>query len=136
VEGKGTKFELWLPVAKVAGSTKTVTFGEIANVLLLDDDDEWAQNFLKVLADAGINASRQDKLDNLPKADLIFVDEHSASLSMDEVLATVKRAGLADKTIVVTAAFNPERVTYYLREGLRDVQPKPYTAEEMAALLK
>lgn len=134
-EGKGTKVELWLPVAKVAGSTTTMTIGEIDNVLLLDDDDEWAQLFLKVLADAGINAARPDKLDKLPNADLIFVDEHSASLSMDEVLATVKKAGLADKTIVLTAALNPERVTHYLREGLRDVQAKPYVAEEMATLL-
>jgi response regulator of citrate/malate metabolism len=55
---------------------------------------------------------------------------------VDDVLASVKKANLADKTIVLTAALNPERVTYYLRNGLKDVQPKPYVAEEVAALLK
>ena len=104
--------------------------------MLLDDDDEWAQSFLNVLTEAGIRASRQNTLDKLPKADLLFVDEHSASFSMDDVLVTAKKAKLADKTVVLTAAFNPERVTHYLREGLRDVQPKPYWAEEVAALLK
>jgi GAF domain-containing protein len=135
-EDKGTQVEIWLPVASVADSSTTLEPGKVTSVLLLDDDDEWAQGFLKVLTDAGIKASRQDKLGKLPKADLLFVDEHSASLPMDDVLASVKKANLADKTVVLTAALNPERVTHYLREGLRDVQPKPYMAEEVAALLK
>ena len=42
----------------------------------------------------------------------------------------------ADKTVVLTATLNPESVTAYLREGLRDVQPKPYLTDEVAALLK
>jgi DNA-binding NtrC family response regulator len=88
------------------------------------------------LADAGIKASRLDNPDSLSAADLLFVDEHSASFSMDDVLASVKKANLADKTIVLTAVLNPERVTHYLREGLKDVQPKPYVAEEVADLLK
>ena len=134
-EGKGTQVSIWLPVARV-GESSVVAAGEVSSVLLLDDDDEWAQNFLKMLADAGLKASRQDTLDKLPPADLFFVDEHSASFSMDDVLATVKKANLAGKTVVLTAALNPERVTHYLREGLKDVQPKPYMAEEVAALLK
>ncbi len=89
-----------------------------------------------MLTDAGIKIFRQDKLENLPEADLLLVDEHSASFSMDDVLASVKKADLADKTVVLTATLNPESVTAYLREGLRDVQPKPYMAEEIAALLK
>jgi K+-sensing histidine kinase KdpD len=133
VEGQGTQVQIWLPVASVG--TGSLTTGKVASVLLLDDDDEWAQNFIETLTRAGIKISRQDTLDNLPEADLLLVDEHSASFSMDEVLASVKEAGLAEKTIVLTAALNPERVTHYLRAGLRDVQPKPYTAEEMAALL-
>jgi DNA-binding NtrC family response regulator len=134
-EGKGTQVEIWLPIVHMAEFNANVT-GDVANVLLLDDDDEWAQNFVKVLADAGINATRQDKLDQLSQADLIFVEEYSALLSMEDVLASVKKADLADKTIVLTAALNPERVTHYLNEGLRDVQPKPYMAQEVAVLLK
>lgn len=133
VEGQGTQVQIWLPVANVASAA--LTSGDGASVLLLDDDDEWAQSFIKALTEAGMKISRQETLDNLPEADLLLVDEHSASFSMDEVLASVKEAGLSEKTIVLTAALNPERVTHYLRAGLRDVQPKPYTAEEVAALL-
>lgn len=135
-EGQGTQVQIWLPVVLVAAASTTFTPDKIASVLLLDDDDEWAQSFLNVLTEAGIKASRQDTLDKLPEVDLLFVDEHSASFSMDDVLASVKKVNLADKTIVLTAALNPERVTNYLREGLRDVQPKPYVSEEVAALLK
>jgi hypothetical protein len=133
-EGKGTQVEIWLPVASVEGSP--LVPGQVANVLLLDDDDAWSQGFVKMLADAGIKIARHDKLDDLPKADLLLVDEHSASFSMDDVLASIKKVGLADKAIVLTTALNPESVTAYLREGLRDVQLKPYSVDEVAELLK
>ena len=133
-EGKGTQVEIWLPVAKV--EDLPLTLHQTASVLLLDDDDEWAQGFVKMLKDAGIKISQQDKLEDLPKADLLLVDEHSASFSMDDVLASVKKTDLADKTVVLTATLNPESVTAYLREGFRDVQPKPYSADEVAELLK
>lgn len=135
-EGQGTQVEIWLPLARVADADTPISLGEAKSVLLLDDDDEWAQNFLKVLTDAGIVASFQTNADKLPQADLLFVDEHSASFFMDDVLVSVKKANLADRTVILTAALNPERVTRYLREGLQDVRPKPYTAEEVAALLK
>jgi hypothetical protein len=135
-EGQGTQVQVWLPAVIVAAGSTDFKSDKVSSVLLLDDDDEWSQSFLSVLADAGIKASRQDSLDKLPEADLLFVEEHSASYSMDDVLAFVKKANLADKTVVLTAALNPERVTRYLREGLRDVQPKPYMAQEVAVLLK
>jgi CheY-like chemotaxis protein len=132
--GHGAQVQIWLPVGQV--KAKALTSAAVTSILLLDDDDEWAQVFLKILTDSGLNASRQETLDNLPAADLLLVDDFSASFSMDDVLASVTKAGLASKTIVLTAALNPERVTRYLRAGLRDVQPKPYTVEEVAALLK
>jgi DNA-binding NtrC family response regulator len=135
-EGQGTQVQIWLPFVVVTAAVADFKPDKVSSVLLLDDDDEWAQSFLSVLADAGIKASRQDKVGSLPDIDLLFVDEHSASFSMEDVLASVKKANLADKTIVLTAALNPERVTQYLNEGLRDVQSKPYRADEVAALLK
>jgi hypothetical protein len=135
-EGQGTQVQIWLPYVVVPTAVIDFKSEEVSSVLLLDDDDEWAQSFLSVLADAGIKTSRLDQADSLPDTDLLFVDEHSASFSMDDVLPSVKKADLADKTIVLTAALNPERVTHYINEGLRDVQPKPYRADEVAALLK
>ena len=55
---------------------------------------------------------------------------------MDEALSALEKAGLTSKTVILTAALNPERVTRYLRSGVKDVQPKPYTAAEIAALLQ
>ena len=68
---------------------------------------QWEITLAEMLTDAGVKVTRQDKADELPAADLVFVDEHSASYSMEEVLASVKKANLADRTIVLTAAINP-----------------------------
>ena len=135
-EGKGTHIEIWLPVAHLPEASNEIQSGKTKRVLLLDDNDEWAKNFIKTMKDLGIKVSRQNKIDKFPKADLILVDEHSASFSMEDVLASVKKADLSDKTIIVTAALIPELVTHYLSAGLRDVQPKPYSPEEVAELLK
>ncbi|MFZ5912504.1 MAG: GAF domain-containing protein [Chloroflexota bacterium] len=131
--GKGAQVEIWLPLAYASASPVVLPGGALA-VLLIDDNDEWAQNFTQDAKKAGAKIARQSKLDSFPSVDLLLVDEHAASFSMDDVLAAVKEAGLAGKTIVLTAALNPERVTRYLRAGLRDVRPKPYTAQEISAL--
>jgi response regulator of citrate/malate metabolism len=38
------------------------------------------------------------------------------------------------KTLIVTAALNVDRMTGYLKQGVRDVVLKPYTPEEVPAL--
>lgn len=133
-EGKGTQVEIYL----LLGYTPAIPLafsGHVSSALLLDDNDEWAQAFLREVKKAGGKIARQSSLDAFPAADLLLVDEHAASFSMDEVLDAVNEAGLAEKTVVLTAALNPEAVTRYLRAGLRDVQPKPYTPQEISALL-
>jgi response regulator of citrate/malate metabolism len=52
------------------------------------------------------------------------------------VLFALSKAGLASKTIILTAAINPERVTQFLRHGAKDVQVKPYSNREVSELLK
>ena len=105
-------------------------------ILLVDDDDEWAAAFAALLGGAGVKVTRQTSLKKLPAADLVLVDEYCSALSMDEALSALEKAGLTSKTVILTAALNPERVTRYLRSGVKDVQPKPYTAAEIAALLQ
>ncbi len=133
-EGQGTQVEIWLPLRYASVFPLTLS-GNAPSVLLLDDNDEWAQAFVQDVKKAGGRAARQTKLDSFPPVELLLVDEHAASFSMDDVLAAVTAAGLAAKTVVLTAAMNPERVTRYLRAGLRDVQLKPYTPQEISALL-
>ncbi|MCE7861112.1 MAG: hypothetical protein DYG86_15165 [Chloroflexi bacterium CFX2] len=65
-----------------------------------------------------------------------MVDEHIASASLSDVLAAISKAGLAPKTIILTSAISPERVTQYMRGGLKDVTVKPYSVNELNDLLK
>ncbi len=132
--GQGTQVEIFLPLA-FAPATSLAFAGNTPSVLLLDDNDEWAQVFVQEVKKAGGKIARQSRLDSFPAADLLLVDEHSASFSMEAVLNAVTRAGLANRTVALTAALNPESVTRYLRAGLRDVQPKPYTPQEILTLL-
>jgi response regulator of citrate/malate metabolism len=64
------------------------------------------------------------------------VDENIASTSLTDVLVALTGSGLASKTIILTSAINPERVTQYLRDGVKDVTVKPYSAGELNELLK
>jgi response regulator of citrate/malate metabolism len=63
------------------------------------------------------------------------VDEVLVARPLGDVLAAVKEAGVADKTIVVTAAANVERTTSHLQAGVKDVALKPYTPAELASML-
>lgn len=132
--GRGSKVEIHLPLARV--SEDGFSGNGVSSVLLVDDNDEWASAFSALLSGAGVKVTRQTALDGLPAADLVLVDEHCSAVSVDAALAALDKAGLTAKTVILTAALNPERVTRYLRSGVRDVQPKPYTAAEIAALLQ
>ena len=133
-EGKGSTTEIHLPMARP--NHETVLKDGVSSILLVDDNDEWAAAFAELLEGIGVKVTRQTTLDKIPAADLILVDEHCEALNVDEALSALKKAGLSAKTVVLTAALNPERVTQFLRGGVKDVQPKPYTAEEISALLR
>jgi len=134
VEGEGSLAEIYLPFERL--SDDGFSAGSLTNILLVDDDDEWASAFAQTLDKAGVKVKRQTSLDKFPAADLVLVDEHCTAVHVDETLSALSKAGLLSKTIVLTAALNPERVTQYLRAGVKDVQAKPYTSEEISALLK
>jgi hypothetical protein len=38
--------------------------------------------------------------------------------------------------VILTSAINPERVTQYLRDGLKDVTVKPYSASELKRIVE
>jgi len=38
--------------------------------------------------------------------------------------------------VVLTSAINPERVTKFMRDGVKDVTLKPYSGGEISELLK
>ena len=132
-EGKGATVALFLPQGR-AGE-EPVEMGAVRNILLIDDDDTWAKYFSDVLKGANIKLNQTTDLKKFPPADLILVDEYLASAPVTEALAALSKAGLASKTIVLTTAINPERVTQFLRDGVKDVRVKPYSAGEISELL-
>ena len=91
---------------------------------------------MELLKDTKVKLTHSTDLNTIPAADLIFVDENIASLPLNDVLAALSKANLASKTVILTSAINPERVTQYLRGGMKDVAVKPYSAGEVSELLK
>lgn len=132
--GKGTTVAMFMPQGRPTSSE--VQPGSAKNILLIDDNDDWANLLNEMLKGSKVKLTRTADLKKLPEADLILVDENLASLPLTDVLVALSKAGLAPKTIVLTSAINPERVTQYLREGLKDVTVKPYSADELNELLK
>ena len=133
-EGKGTTVALFMPQGRVTSSE--VQPGGVKNILLIDDNDDWSNLLTEMFKGSKVKLTQTTDLKKLPEADLILVDENIASAPLTDVLAALSKAGLASKTVVLTSAINPERVTQYLREGLKDVTVKPYSVNELNELLK
>jgi len=133
-EGKGTTVALFMPRGHV--SAEQAQPGAVRNILLIDDNDDWANLLTEMLKGTKAKLTQSANLKKFPEADLILVDENIASAPLTDVLSALSKAGLAPKTVVLTSAINPERVTQYLRNGLKDVTVKPYSAEELNELLK
>ena len=133
-EGKGTTVAMFMPRGRV--DVEQAQPGAVKNILLIDDNDDWANLLTEMLKGTKTKLTRSTDLKKFPEADLILVDENIASAPLTDVLGALSKAGLAPKTVVLTSAINPERVTKYLRDGLKDVTVKPYSAGELNELLK
>ena len=133
-EGKGTTVTMYMPGTPV--DMEAPHAGSVKNILLIDDNDDWANLFAELLNGTKVKLTQSTDLKKLPDADLILVDENIASVSLTDVLSALATTGLAPKTVVLTSAINPERVTQFLREGVRDVTLKPYSGAEVSELLQ
>lgn len=132
--GRGTTAALFMPRGRA--SIERVQAGSMKSILLIDDNDDWANLLVELLKDSNVKLTQSANLKKIPSADLILVDENIASIPLTEVLSALSKAGLASKTVILTSAINPERVTQYLREGVKDVTVKPYSGGEVSELLK
>ena len=132
--GKGTKVAVVMPSVRV--ETETPDAGSVKSILLIDDNDDWANLFTELLKGTKVKLTQTTDLKKLPPADLILVDENIGSISLTDVLSALSAAGLTSKTVLLTTAINPEGVTQFLREGVKDVTLKPYSGEEISELLQ
>ena len=132
--GKGTTVAMFMP--RVHASNEPVEAGNVKNILLIDDNDDWAKLFTELFKGTKVKLTQSTDLTKFPAADIIFVDENIASVFLNEVLYALSQAGLMAKTVVLTSAINPERVTKFLRDGVKDVTVKPYSGGEVSELLK
>ena len=133
-EGRGTTVAMFMPQGRA--SNDEVQQGSVKSIHLIDDNDDWSNLLTELLKGTKVKLTQSTDLKKFPAADVILVDENIASVSLTEVLGALSKAGLAPKTVVLTSAINPERVTKYLRDGLKDVTVKPYSAGEVSELLK
>ncbi|MBK8781257.1 MAG: GAF domain-containing protein [Anaerolineales bacterium] len=133
-QGKGTTVAMFMPQGRV--TNEQVQAGSVKNILLIDDNDDWSNLFAELLKDSKIKLTQSVDLKKIPAADLILVDENIASASLTDVLSALSKAGLSAKTVILTSAINPERVTQFLRDGVKDVTVKPYSSSEVSELLK
>ncbi len=132
--GKGTTVAMFMP--RGHANDAAIEAGSVRNILLIDDNDDWAKLFARLLKDTKVKLTQSTDLKKLPAADLILVDEHIAAISLTDVLVVLSKAGLSSKTVILTSAINPERVTKFLRDGVKDVTLKPYSGSEISELLK
>ena len=132
--GKGTTVAMFMPGTQVEMDAPQT--GSVKNILLIDDDDDWSTLLTAMLKGTKVKLARSVDLNKFPAADLVLVDENIASVSLTEVLAALSKAKLTAKTVVLTTAIIPERVTQFMNGGVKDVSLKPYTGEELTELLK
>jgi GAF domain-containing protein/CheY-like chemotaxis protein/anti-sigma regulatory factor (Ser/Thr protein kinase) len=132
--GKGTTVAMFMPRGHVP--SEGVEAGDVKSILLIDDNDDWAKLFSELLKGTNIKLAQSTDLKKFPEADVILVDENIASVPLTDVLSALSKAGLTSKTVILTSAINPERVTQLLRDGVKDVTVKPYSGSEVSELLK
>ena len=140
--GRGTTFTVLLPASADAGPVaadqeagQAKTDKRTSHILLIDDEDPWAQFAVNTLTAAGYWVTRATKLDGKVKPDVIMVDETLLAGPVADILEKLKASGLIGRTLIVSAALNVERTAAYLKAGVKDVILKPYTMEEFALAL-
>jgi GAF domain-containing protein/BarA-like signal transduction histidine kinase len=131
---KGSTVAIYLPKGIV--NDEPLKAGNVKHLLLIDDNDDWANHFSELLKNTNVKLTQTTDLKKLPAADLVLVDENITAIPLADVLAAIAKEGLVSKTVVLTSAINPERVTQFMHDGMKDVSVKPYSAGEVSELLK
>jgi GAF domain-containing protein/CheY-like chemotaxis protein len=134
----GMVFELYVPAHTGAAPHGPANLPAGKQFLLVDDDDVWSRFVERTLAAAQNVVTRVGDVGavtDFDVFDILIVDDVLATTDSLAVLQRIARAGAAAKTLVVASSVRVERMMDLLRFGVRDVQPKPYTAAALAEKL-
>ena len=134
--GEGAIFEIELPADSQSHPVQEIP-AHSPSVLLLDDDDAWAQFAVQAVAAIGGTVTRRADLKDveLKRYDWVLLDEALESADAESLLSGLKAGGVLNKTIVISAAPSVERAGAWMRAGVKDVALKPYTPLELSELL-
>lgn len=105
-------------------------------ILLIDDDDRWANWAADVLAEAGYTVYHRISPRSDAQAEWILIDQALRSDSLDNILAELQATGAADHAIMLTNTGQPSHTQLSLQVGFRATRFKPYTADELLRLLE
>ncbi|MEA3309629.1 MAG: GAF domain-containing protein [Chloroflexota bacterium] len=106
------------------------------NVLLVDDNDLWSNFAQARLVAAGNKVTRVVELPaQLKEFDLILVDDCLTEGHVTRLLKALRKAGVADKVMVLASSLSAERVTALMGYAVYDARLKPYTEVGLAELL-
>ncbi|MDX9954905.1 MAG: GAF domain-containing protein [Anaerolineae bacterium] len=129
----GACFEMRLPVPPAAPTAVALPGGK--HILLIDDEDAWSIFATQVLTDAGNTVTRTACPESAPgDYDIIVLDNALTAADSLECLRKLRKAGYADKVLVVASRLWAERATQMLQMGVKDIVLKPYTPAEMGIL--
>jgi signal transduction histidine kinase len=131
--GQGATFTVSLPVVDRQTAPPQPARCR-AKLLLVDDNDGWRHFAAGALKAAGHSVSLADP-GQPGRYDLILVDDALAGQNSAVVLTALQAAGSVGKAVVVSSRPRVEQAKAWLRLGIIDFVPKPYTAEELVALV-
>ncbi len=141
-EGKGATFTVVLPVwEEPERGTEKICKGQL---LIVDDDDLWchfAANSLKEIgcqvttATAGADYGLAQLAEQLPDFDRIFVDDTLERANTLTILEKLRDAGVAERTMVMASNLQVERAKDEMKKGINDVLLKPYTLDDLLAIV-
>lgn len=130
----GAVFEITLPITKLSTSADLSGFPTL--VLLIDDDDTWANYTADALAEAGIALRRRSSPNIDPEAELVLVDEALMDFSLSDVIEALKVNSMSQKAVILSVEVSPERRQAYQKAGVKQTVQKPYTLAELAKLVE
>jgi GAF domain-containing protein/CheY-like chemotaxis protein len=131
--GAGTTFTILLPA--ITRESKTCLPADNQAVLIVDDDDAWRRFAVSALQGAGYRVTAASTVIGLDAAafDHLFVDQTLEQTTVQDVLRVMGQS--ARMTVVLTSSLVVEQTKELLRLGAQDIVLKPYSVQELAALL-